>query len=104
MISRFNFPMDQIDRLCRAYRVRELSLFGSDLRDDFRIDSDIDLLVEFEPGAWVSFITLSRMQRELSQILGRRVDLVPKNGLKPFIRQSVLSSAKVLYAEGSSLA
>ncbi|MGO8989189.1 MAG: nucleotidyltransferase family protein [bacterium] len=87
-----------IKNLCRRYRVRELSVFGSALREDFRTDSDIDLLVEFEPEARIGFVTLSRMQRELSAILNRPVDLVPKGGLKPKIREIVISSAKVLYA------
>ncbi len=87
-----------IENLCQRYRVRELSIFGSALREDFRTDSDIDLLVEFEPEAQIGFVTLSRMQRELSAILNRPVDLVPKRGLKPKIREIVISSAKVLYA------
>jgi hypothetical protein len=87
-----------IKELCGRYRVHELSVFGSALREDFRMDSDIDLLVEFEPEARVGFITLSKMQRELSAILNRTVDLVPKGGLKSKIRESVISSAKVLYA------
>jgi predicted nucleotidyltransferase len=78
--------------------VRELSLFGSALRDDFRPDSDLDLLVEFEPGARVGFLLLGKMERELEGLLGREVDLVPKGGLKPLIRQAVLDSARVLYA------
>jgi predicted nucleotidyltransferase len=92
------FATEALKSLCQQYQVRELALFGSALRDDFRADSDVDLLVEFEPEAQVGFITLSRMQRELSTILHRRVDLVPKGGLKPVIRQEVLASAEVLYA------
>lgn len=87
-----------VRELCKRYRVRELALFGSAVREDFSDTSDVDVLVEFEPDAEVGFITLSRMQRELSAILRRRVDLVPKNGLKPQIRESVLSSAEILYA------
>jgi len=87
-----------IRELCRRYKVRELSLFGSAITKDFNSASDIDLLVEFEPEAQVGFITLSRMQRELSAILHCPVDLIPKGGLKPMIRDAVLSSAKVLYA------
>ncbi len=87
-----------VRELCLRYRVRELALFGSAVREDFSATSDVDVLVEFEPDAEVGFITLSRMQRELSAILHRRVDLVPKNGLKPQIRESVLSSAEILYA------
>ena len=60
--------------------------------------SDVDLLVEFDPSAQVGFLTLSRLQRELSAALNRTVDLVPKRGLKPSIRQSVLDSARVIYA------
>jgi len=93
-----HFPISEINQVCQRYRVRELALFGSALRDDFSDASDIDLLVEFDPEARVSFITLARMQRELSALLHRRVDLVPKRGLKPRIRQSVLDSAEVVYA------
>jgi predicted nucleotidyltransferase len=75
-----------------------LALFGSVLRDDFRPDSDVDVLVSFEPEARIGFITLSRMQRELSEIFQRSVDLVPMDGLKPIIRESVLSSSQDVYA------
>lgn len=91
-------PMDRIEGLCRRYRVRELAIFGSALRRDFKGTSDVDLLVEFEPDAEVGFLALAKMQRELSAILGREVDLVPKGGLKPRIREDVLSDAEVLYA------
>jgi predicted nucleotidyltransferase len=87
-----------IKDLCERYRVKELSMFGSALRDDFSAASDIDLLVEFEPEAQIGFMTLSKMQRELSGILNRQVDLIPKKGLKTKIQESILSSAKVLYA------
>jgi predicted nucleotidyltransferase len=60
--------------------------------------SDIDLLVTFEPEARVGFLALARMQRELEELLGRKVDLVPKGGLKPAIRDAVLATARVLYA------
>lgn len=91
-------PTKDIADLCHRYRVRRLSVFGSALRGNFRPDSDVDLLVEFEPEAQVGFIALSRMQRELSAIFGRRVDLVPRDGLKARIRDAVLSSAEELYA------
>ncbi len=87
-----------VQELCRRYHVRELQVFGSLLRADFRGDSDIDLLVEFEPDAAVGLLTLSRLQRELSESLGRRVDLVPKGGLKPSIRRKVLDQARPIYA------
>lgn len=84
--------------LCRRYRVRELALFGSALRADFGEESDLDFLVEFDPDAQVGLLTLLNMQRDLSSLFGRDVDLVPKAGLKPFLRQQVLADAEVLYA------
>jgi hypothetical protein len=93
-----DLPIEAIRVLCKEYKVRELALFGSALGEEFGPDSDLDFLVEFEPEAQVGFMTLTRMQRELSAILRRRVDLVPKEGLKPRIRQAVLSRAEVLYA------
>jgi predicted nucleotidyltransferase len=98
MPAAVEIPSERLADLCRRYRVRELSLFGSALREDFGPDSDVDVLVEFEPSAQVGFLTLSKMRRELSALLGRRVDLVPKRGLKEKIRQGVLDSARVIYA------
>lgn len=91
-------PIEEIESVCRRYQVRELALFGSMLRPDQLPESDVDLLVSFQPGARVTFTTLARMQRELEALLGRKVDLVPKDGLKPVIRDHVLSTARVLYA------
>ena len=91
-------PGRQLSLFCRRYRVLRLALFGSVLRDDFRPNSDVDVLVAFKPGTHVGFLTLSRMQRELSELLQRPVDLVPMDGLKPIIRESVLSSAQDVYA------
>ena len=97
-LQNLNISQEHIHRFCRQYQVRELTLFGSALGDDFDSDSDIDLLVDFEQEAQVGFLTLSRMQRELSHLFQRPVDLVPKAGLKPGVRQEVLSNARVLYA------
>jgi hypothetical protein len=97
-LQNIDLPTQEIRKLCRRYKVRELALFGSARRDDFSDASDVDLLVEFDSEARVSFITLARMQRELSNVLHRRVDLVPKRGLKPRIRQTVLDSAEIIYA------
>lgn len=96
--GKIDLPLDKISGICQDYRVRELSVFGSFLGDDFRPDSDIDLLVEFAPDAEIGFLAFARMARELSGILQRPVDLVPKSGLKPKIRDKVLSDRKVLYA------
>lgn len=84
--------------LCERNQVQELALFGSSLTEDFGENSDIDLLVTFRPEARVGFLAFSRIQRELEQLLGRKVDLVPKGGLKSTIRDSVLATARVLYA------
>ena len=93
------------DEVCRAHAHRTrgrvdaiVEGIGSVLRDDFRPDSDVDVLVSFEPEARIGFITLSRMQRELSEIFQRSVDLVPMDGLKPIIRESVLLSSQDVYA------
>jgi uncharacterized protein len=88
----------QLAAFCQKYQVRRLALFGSVLRDDFRADSDVDVLVQFLPEARVSFITLGKMQRELSSLFQRPVDLVPQDGLKAVIRDEVLTSAQEVYA------
>jgi uncharacterized protein len=91
-------PRPQLAEFCRRYQVRRLALFGSILGETFRPESDVDVLVAFEPQARVGFLTLSRMQRELSVLFGRRVDLVPMDGLKPVIRDSVLAQVEEVYA------
>ena len=84
--------------LCQQYQVRELSLFGSAARGEMRPDSDIDLLVEFLPDAQVDLVDYAGLMLDLSGLLGRKVDLVSKNGLKPLIRNSVLEEARLVYA------
>ena len=88
----------KIKDFCQRYQVRRMALFGSVLRNDFRPDSDIDVLVLFDSSAHVTFITLGKMRRELSGIFQRPVDLVPQDGLKPAIRENILSSAQEVYA------
>ncbi|MDX1520876.1 MAG: nucleotidyltransferase family protein [Anaerolineae bacterium] len=99
MISQAKIPIptDQLKDLCRRYQVRRLALFGSVLRDDFGPESDVDILVDFEPDAEIGFMELSGMQLELAELFHRPVDLVPRDGLKPLIRPSVLSSAELIY-------
>lgn len=89
---------DKLKELCARYQVRELLLFGSAVHGALRPDSDVDLLVAFEDDARVSLFTLFDLQAELTLLFGRRVDLVPKDGLKAAIRPTVLSEARVLYA------
>jgi len=92
-------PQPQLAAFCRRNAVRELALFGSALGAEFGAGSDVDFLVEFAPDSRIGFLDLARMQRELTHICGRAVDLVPKDGLKPAIRRQVLESARVIYAE-----
>lgn len=90
--------MERLAEFSERNRVSELAVFGSALREDFTPDSDVDILITFLPDAEVSLFDLVDMADELSCIVGRRVDLVPKHGLKPQIRQPVLESAHILYA------
>ncbi|MBI5824025.1 MAG: nucleotidyltransferase domain-containing protein [Chloroflexi bacterium] len=95
---KIRIPKKKIIEFCHHYQVQKLALFGSVLRSDFRKGSDVDVLISFQPTARIGFITFSRMQRELSEIFKRSVDLVPMEGLKPVIRDSVLSNIEVVYA------
>lgn len=96
--AKITIPEKQVADLCQRYHVRSLALFGSVLREDFRPDSDVDVLVDFDPAAQIGFLALARMQRELADLLGRPVDLVPRQGLKPVIRDHVLASVEEIYA------
>lgn len=83
---------------CRRNHIRRLSLFGSVLREDFRPDSDIDVLVEFEPGHSIGLIKMAGMEIELSRLFGRKVDLRTPQDLSRYFRDEVVSSAEVQYA------
>lgn len=96
--ARIRVPKRKLADFCKRNQIRSLALFGSVLRADFRPDSDVDVLVEFEPGADVGLMEFGRIQRELADIFNREVDLVPRKGLKLRIRDSVLASSEVLYA------
>jgi uncharacterized protein len=96
---KIKIPKDRIAAFCRRHHIRRLSLFGSALRDDFGPDSDVDVLVEFEPGKTPSFFKLFDMEDELSAILeGRKVDVRTPEDLGRYFRQRVLSQALVQYA------
>ncbi|HXC48364.1 MAG TPA: nucleotidyltransferase family protein [Candidatus Sulfotelmatobacter sp.] len=88
----------EIAAICRQHHVRELSLFGSALGPDFRTDSDIDLLVEFDSGASVGLLQFGELQAELEALLHRKVDLVSKRGLRPLVRERILKQLEPLYA------
>ena len=92
--------MDALAEICRRYHVRELSLFGSVLRDDFCEDSDVDVLVEYEPEARVSLFDMSDLQYELMELFGREVDLVSKRVLRRGYRERILSTCEPLYGTG----
>ena len=92
---------DRLDALCRKWRVRELALFGSVLRDDFRPNSDVDVLVSFEELAPWSLWDILRMREELQSLFGREVDLIEREGLRnPFRKKRILDSCEVIYAAG----
>lgn len=87
-----------LTEVCRRFEVLELAVFGSFARGDDRPDSDIDILVEFAPGARIGLWKFGELEAELSSLFGRKVDLVSKRGLKPRIRPYVLRDARILYA------
>jgi predicted nucleotidyltransferase len=91
---------EAINRFCRKWRIKELSLFGSVLRpDEFRDDSDVDVMVSFEESSRWTLFDFVEMQDELTQLFGRRADLLSKRALKnPFRRYEILRTARVLYA------
>ena len=90
----------ELAAFCRSHHIRRLSLFGSALRDDFRPDSDVDMLVEFQPDCPVGLIKLAAIERALSTLLGQTVDLRTPDELSPYFRDEVTRSAVVQYAEG----
>jgi predicted nucleotidyltransferase len=103
MNSTISLPTHQIEVFCDRWQVSELSLFGSALRDDFHPDSDIDLLIAFDPSADWGLLDHAKMQQELAQLLGRDVDLVSKRAIAQssnwIRRQEILSTAQVIYAK-----
>jgi predicted nucleotidyltransferase len=91
-------PQQELNEFCQRNNVKRLALFGSVLRKDFRPESDVDILVLFSPEARVGLLTLARMRRELTGLFNHRIDLVPMDGLKPVIREHVLSDIEEIYA------
>jgi predicted nucleotidyltransferase len=92
-------PKERIAEFCRKNHIRRLSLFGSVLRHDFTSESDVDMLVEFDPDHIPGLITLAGMEIELTEILGRKTDLRTAEDLSPYFRQQVVEAAQVQYAE-----
>jgi uncharacterized protein len=97
-LKNIEIPVDRISALCQQWHISKLSLFGSVLRDDFTPTSDIDVLVEFEPGFTLGFFQLYQIQEELSELFGKRsIDLVTSKFLHPRIRDRILATAEVCY-------
>lgn len=96
------FPHEAIESFCQRWKITELSAFGSVLREDFGPASDVDVLATFAPEARWTLFDMVRMQDELSEILGRDVDLLSRRGVEasrnPIRREAILSSAEVIYA------
>jgi uncharacterized protein len=95
-------PIDReaVAGFCRRHHIRRLALFGSVLRDDFRPDSDVDVLVEFEREHIPGLIGLGAIEDELGRIFGRRAEIVTAKALSPYLRTRVLADAEAIYAEG----
>jgi predicted nucleotidyltransferase len=99
MSARIPIPREKIAEFCGRWKITELALFGSVLRNDFRTDSDVDVLVTFAPDAEWSLFDLVGMQEELEAMFGRKVDLVERKGLRnPFRRHEILNTKQVVYA------
>jgi uncharacterized protein len=97
-MSRIAVDRERLAEFCRKHHIRKLALFGSVLRNDFRPDSDIDVLVEFEPGHVPGFIGLAGMEFELSALLdGRKVDMRTPEDLSRYFRDEVVAAAEVQY-------
>jgi uncharacterized protein len=97
LTARLATPPETLAAFCRRYRVRALSFFGSILRDDYGPQSDVDVLVEFEPG-FVPGLEFITMRDELAHLFGRPVDLNTRNSLSPYFRDQVLHEAQLAYA------
>lgn len=100
--ARIGVPHERIVDFCRRWHVLELALFGSVLRDDFGPESDVDVLVSFDPENTPSLLDHVEMQDELAELFARPVDLVSRRGVErsenPFWKRSILGSARVVYA------
>ena len=94
---RIDVPRERIAELCRRRHIRRLAFFGSVLRNDFRPDSDVDVLVEFEPDQRVTYFMLSEIEDDLFGVLGRKADVHIPTMLHPILREKVLDQAEAVY-------
>ena len=95
--ERINITEEQIADFCQKNHIRKFAFYGSVLRDDFRPDSDIDVLVEFEPDQPIGLMEVVGMERRLSELMGRKVDLRTPKELSRYFRDKVISEAETLY-------
>ncbi|HOG46614.1 MAG TPA: nucleotidyltransferase family protein [Anaerolineae bacterium] len=98
MSAQIPIERERIAEFCRQHHIRRLALFGSVLRPDFHPESDIDVLVEFEPGHVPGLLGMARLERALTALFGRRVDLRTPEDLSRYFRQRVVEEAEVQYA------
>lgn len=98
--TKIEIPQERIAEFCKKHHIRRLSFFGSVISEHFTQDSDVDVLVEFEQGQVIGLLRLAGMEIELSEILGRKVDLRTPADLSRYFKDDVLSAAEVHYAEG----
>ncbi len=99
-MARITVDRERMAAFCGRHHIRKLALFGSVLREDFGPESDVDVLVEFEPGHTVGLITMAGLERELSEMLGRKVDLRTAGDLSRYFRDEVVAHAEVQYVQG----
>lgn len=97
--ANISISSERIAEFCRKHHIRRLSFFGSVISKHFTQDSDVDVLVEFEPGQVVGLLRMAGMELELSEIIGRKVDIRTPADLSRYFREEVLSAAEVQYAE-----
>lgn len=106
-MTQLELPKEEIKAFCDRWQVIEFALFGSVLRDDFHADSDIDVMVQFDPNAHPTFLSLEQMEAELQSIFNRKVDLITRQGVETsrnyLRRQEILASAQIIYAKRSSI-
>jgi uncharacterized protein len=106
-VKNIKIPLEQIQAFCTHWQVIEFALFGSVLREDFRPDSDLDVMVQFDANAHPTFLNLEEMEAELKSIFKRDVDLITREGIETsrnyLRRQEILSSAQIIYATRSSI-
>lgn len=104
MNQKVRIPIERLSAFCLRWKIRELAVFGSALRDDFGADSDIDFLVSYEPGATPGWPQILDLREELAELVGRRIDIVERRQLERspnyIKRHEILHSAEPIYAQG----